>query len=155
MRVRFDEELAPFVKVSGELIPISQLLEMRDPPQEARDFREHIYSQIDKIEKNDSLRAAAVGQAPAHIISRSLNGKLAGGTRGEDRKDWPTYIARHLSDVTGLLGCNEKNREKRWTNLTPEQREAIQDATATAISKWPTPYLEHIAKLIRDETKLR
>lgn len=145
------------IEIEAEVIPISKLLSAPESELSAAalEYRQQWFDfTADKTIK-DCINSVVIDGDPAHRIDRAVNGKLKGGTRGEDRKDWPTYIARHLSDITALLGCNEKNREKRWSTMTAGQREAIQDALSTALAKWPTPVLEHLVKQSRDQLKLR
>jgi hypothetical protein len=145
------------IEIEATTIPLSRLLSapVDELSEAALEYRQQwLDFTADKTIK-DCINSVMVDGDPGHRIDRAINGKTKGGTRGEDRKDWPTYIARHISDVTGLLGCNEKNREKRWTDMTPGQREKIQDALSTALVKWPTPLLEHVAKQAREQLKHR
>ncbi len=151
------DDIQPYIEVEGTVIPHSQILTLPEAelPDAARKLRQDVFGFMQDKTLGEAARAAFGGDSPSHRITRAANGKAKGGTRGEDRKDWPTYIARHLSDVTGLLGCNEKNREKRYADMTAGQRQKIEDAFATALTKWPTPLVEHLAKLAREEGRNR
>jgi hypothetical protein len=145
------------IKVDAEVIPMSRLLSAPEAelPTAAREMRQAWFDfTADKTIK-DCISGVVVDGDPESRMKRAINGKLHGGTRGEDRKDWPTYIGKHLVAITGLLGAKEANREKRWQGLTPLQRQTIQDACTTALSKWPTPLVEHLAKVARHEVSNR
>jgi hypothetical protein len=145
------------IEIEATTIPISKLLSapLDELPEAAHELRQAWFDFTQDKTIKECCNGVFIDGDPAHRIDRAVNGKTKGGTRGEDRKDWPTYITRHISDITGLLGANEKNREKRWQDMTALQRQTVQDALATAVSKWPTPVVEHLATLARNEAKNR
>ena len=93
------------------------------------------------------LRECVVDGEDAHRITRAHNGRTAGGTKGEDRRDWPVFIRRKLSDISTHL--------RSWRTMTGAQTEAIEAAYKIEISKWPAPLLETLKKTINDEIKSR
>lgn len=138
------------VSVSGLLtIPEAEL------PEGAREARQMLFDWMEDKTIGECLRGCVVDGDDASRITRAHNGKTKGGSRGEDRKDFPKFIGEHVSDVTTLLGGREKDREKRWKGMTPGQREKIQDAFGTAFQNWPTPLLEELGKRIKEEIKQR
>jgi hypothetical protein len=145
------------IEIEATVIPMSRLLSAPEAelPAAARELRQTWFDFTADKTIRDCISGVVVDGDPESRMKRAINGKLTGGTRGEDRKDWPTYIGRHLGDITGLLGAKEANRERRWQGMTPLQRQTIQDAVATALSKWPTPLVEHIAKVARHEVNSR
>lgn len=150
-------DFGPTIDVESISIPISKLLSapLDELPEAAHEFRQAWFDfTADKTIK-DCINGVTVDGDPGHRVDRAINGKLKGGTRGEDRKAWDKFIASHLSDVTGLLGCNEKDREKRWTHMTPLQRTRIMDAYTLALQKYPAALLEHITQQAKAELKLR
>lgn len=151
-------DLAPAIEVDAEVIPMSRLLTL--PPAELPDDKTRAMRQAwfdftaDKTIK-ECISGVLVEGDPESRMKRAINGKTKGGHRGEDRKDWPTYVNRHLVAITGLLGAKEENREKRWQGMSALQRQTIQDALSTALSRWPTPLVEHLAKVAKHETAQR
>lgn len=95
----------------------------------------------------DCLAGVVVDGDEPHRITRAANGKKLGGTKGENRKDWPEFIGRHLSDISSHL--------KNWQQFSPAQVEATFTKYDSAIAQSPTPVLNHLLKRITKELKTR
>lgn len=95
----------------------------------------------------ECLAAVVVDGDDAHRITRAHNGRMTGGHKGEDRKNWPQFIGTHLSDITAHL--------KFWKSFTGAMIETVEAKFKAALAKWPTPLLEAIKKLITEELKTR
>ena len=76
-------------------------------------------------------------------ILAALNGRKAGGHRGENRRAVEQYIPRHLDKVTAMLTVRKrKPGTEDWfvcnyRNLTSEQKARIISAGTDSLSKWP------------------
>lgn len=130
-------------------VPVSLLLsapasELSEPAREAQqlllDFTK------DKTIK-DCLAAVVVDGDEPHRITRAANGKKLGGSKGEDRKDFPKFIGEKLSDVAAHL--------KSWPSYTAAQCEDTQAKFKSFLGKCPTPLLSHLKALIDKELKTR
>ena len=100
---------------------------------------------------NTTLKDAANGVFnegdEAHRIKRAVNGKIKGGKGTIDRKDFPTFIGRKLSDLsTHLRGYNA---------FTAPQLERTELLFKQNLAKFPSPVLELITKICREELKTR
>lgn len=93
----------------------------------------------------DCLAAVIVDGDPAHRITRAHNGRTKGGTRGEDRKNFPEFVGRKLKEVSTHL--------QSWKRYTPSQVDETLLAFDRAIAKWPRPLLEHLKARINSELK--
>jgi hypothetical protein len=94
----------------------------------------------------DCLDGVINGGDPSHRLTRAQNGMEKGGTRGEDRKDWPTFIGRKLKDLSSHFS--------HWDKFTGPQIEKTETALKKAIAAWPTPILEFVreeaGKVVRE-----
>lgn len=95
----------------------------------------------------DCLAAVVVEGDEPHRITRAANGRKHGGSRGEDRKDWPKFIDIHLKDILAHL--------KFWKSFTPAQVETTHVKLDGFIAKLPTPLLTHLKQRITEELKTR
>ena len=100
---------------------------------------------------NTTLKDAANGVFnegdEAHRITRAVNGKTKGGKGTVDRKDFPTFIGRKLSDLSTHL--------RGYQQFSVPQLERTELLFKQNVTKWPSPVLELVAKLVREELKTR
>jgi len=103
------------------------------------------------LNANTTLKDAANGVFnegdEAHRITRAVNGKTKGGAGNVDRKDFPTFIGKKLSDLTTHLHGYQK--------FTAPQLERTELLFKQNLAKWPSPVLEMLAKQLREELKTR
>jgi len=146
----------PFIEIHGEPVPLSKALLAPTPSDgpagsqldpRLASFRQSFFDFMQDKTLAEATRAAVDGESPAHRITRAAAGKATGGTKGEDRKAWHTFIAEKLSDISAHL--------KHWRSFTGPQKECTQEALHRAVEKWPTPVLEHMAKAIKLELTRR
>lgn len=117
------------------------------PNDAAREAQQLLFAfTADKTIK-DCLAAVVVDGDEPHRITRAANGKTKGGTRGEDRKDFPKFIGVHLSDISAHL--------KSWSKFTPQQAEEVLLKYGSHFGKCPTTLLGQLKTLITDELKTR
>jgi hypothetical protein len=95
----------------------------------------------------ECMQAIVVDGDEAYRLTRAHHGRTKGGYHEEDRKDYPKFIAYHLSDVSAHL--------KSWRNYTGPQMEATAEAFKVALAKWPTPLLDTLRKQLTEELKRR
>lgn len=143
------EPLLPYIDVEGVSVPLSQALTAPEAelPPKAMAFRQGVFDFMSDKTLAEAMTAALDGESPAHRITRAAAGKLHGGTRGEDRKAWHTFVAEKLSDVGSHL--------KHWRSFTADQKTATLEAFTRQVEKWPTPVLEHIKKAAQLELQKR
>jgi hypothetical protein len=140
---------SPVIDVEGVVVPMSQVLTAPegDLPDKALEFRQGVFTFMQDKTLREAAMSALAGESPGHRYTRALAGKTKGGTRGEDRKAWPTFIAEKLSDVSGHLS--------HWKQFSTGQKEQTEEAFKRAIEKWPTPLLEALAKGLKTELQKR
>jgi hypothetical protein len=129
-------------------IPVTQLLtapaeELGAEQLEAR----QLYLDFAEGKTLKELREVVVDGEEPHRITRAHNGRAKGGTKGEDRKDYPKFIGEKLSDVTAHL--------KHWQSFTPAQKSAANGKADSAIGQWPTEWLHYWKDRITKELKTR
>lgn len=133
---------------SGKTIPLSLAISgpEKQLTKEAKEARQLFLDFItDKTLK--ALMGVVVDGDDAHRITRAHNGRSEGGSRGENRKDWASFIGRKLSDITTHLS--------HWKSYSAGQVETTETRFKQFFSKVPTPLLEAIKKQINDELKQR
>lgn len=142
-------DFRPAIDVEGVVISLSQALTTPDAelPQKALQFKQGFFDFLQDKTLAEAARAAVDGESPGSRITRAGAGKAHGGSRGEDRKAWPTFIAKKLSDASSHL--------EHWPQFTAGQREITQDALRNAFEKWPTGFLEYAQKAIKAELAKR
>jgi len=94
----------------------------------------------------DCIAGVVVDGDDAHRIDRAINGKTKGGAGG-DRKDFPTFIGRKLSQLTTHL--------EHYKKFSAPQLERTELLTRQVVKKWPSGYLELLQKEIKEELKTR
>ncbi|MDE2101193.1 MAG: hypothetical protein KGL39_28365 [Patescibacteria group bacterium] len=103
------------------------------------------------LNNNTTLKDAAAGVFvegdDAHRISRAHNGKTKGGKGNQDRKDWPEFIGRKLSDIGTHLS--------HFKQFSAPQLDRTETLFKQNIAQWPSPVLEIIAREVREELKKR
>ena len=102
---------------------------------------------IENTTISEAIRSVVGGESPAHRITRAANGKKHGGSKGEDRKNWPQFIGEKLADVSAHL--------KFWKSFTPAQVETTHAKLDAFVAKVPTPLLTHLKQRITEELKGR
>lgn len=130
-------------------ISVSQLLTLPDgqlsePQREAK----QLYFDFTKDKTiADCIRGAALEGDEPHRITRAHNGKTKGGSKGENRKDFPKFIANKLSDVSTHL--------ESWDSMTATQRGLVQDHFERALGEWPKALLEVLRDQLKKELQKR
>lgn len=130
-------------------VPVSRLLSApaSELPDAARAAQQLLFDFVKDKTIKDCLAAVVIDGEEPHRITRAANGKKLGGSRGEDRKDWPKFIGRLLSDVSHHL--------KSWKSFTPQQTEAAMIKFKAFIGKCPTGLLTTLKGYINEELKER
>lgn len=130
-------------------LPLSLVLAASDGELsgEALEARQLLFDFVEGKTISDCLRGVLVNGDASHRIDRAINGKTKGGSRGEDRKDWPTFIGRKLSQVSTHLESFEK--------FTAAQVAATEVVFKSAIGKWPTGVLEMVRRQVKEEVARR
>jgi len=80
-------------------------------------------------------------------ITRAHNGRSKGGHNGKDRKDYPTFVGRKLSDIVSHLA--------HWPTMTGAQQAAIESIYKAHLSKLPLEAVTFLKKLAAEELKNR
>ena len=105
------------------------------------DFTEHKTIKV-------CIAGVVVDGDPDSRIVRAINGKMAKGAGGGgDRKDFPTFIGKKLSQLTTHL--------QSYKNFTGPQLERVEQLTKQNFAKMPSGYLELVMKIVREELKTR
>jgi hypothetical protein len=136
------------IEIEAQAVPLAKLLTL--PDQELTPAEMEVRQLWFNFSSDKTLRelgGVSVDGDEPHRITRAANGKLDGGFKGEDRKDWPTFVGRKLSDITTHL--------EHWPKMTPAQKEQCQIAFGSALNKWPTPMVEWLGKAVKDKLKKR
>lgn len=130
-------------------VPVSRLLgaAAADLPQGDREAQQLLFDFTKDKTIKECLGGVIVDGDEPHRITRAANGKKLGGTRGEDRKDWPKFIGEKLSDISSHL--------KFWPSFTPAQTEDALTKFKSFVGKCPTPLLSHLKAQIDKELKTR
>ena len=123
---------------TGETIPISMAL--TQPPEElpetALQYRNDVLEFVSGKTMKDCLAAVIVEGDETHRISRAGNGQVTGGTRGEDRKDYPSFVEKKIGHITHFVeATSEEVAQAR-----------IIASFDTALSVWPDWLVAAIAK---------
>lgn len=141
--------VAKQIDLSGCPVPASRLLSApaEDLPDEARGAQQLLFDFLKDKTIKDCLAAVVVEGEDAHRITRAANGKKLGGSKGENRKDWPKFIGRLLSDVSHHL--------KSWKSFTPAQTETVLTKFDALLAKAPDSLLSHLKTRITEELKSR
>jgi hypothetical protein len=151
LRIDSAMPFTPAIDIGGQMVPISTALLPDAKPStinpQLSTFRQGFFDFMADKSISEAARAVVDGESPAHRITRAARGKLDGGSRGEDRKAWHTFIGVKLSDISGHLN--------HWKSFSASQKESTEEAFTRALEKWPTPLLEHLAKQIKAQLQTR
>lgn len=146
---RWMETAERALEASGVVIdmPATRLLTAPDSELSPSDIEaRQLYLDFTEGRSLKELREVVVdGEEPSRI-TRAANGRKLGGKGTKDRKDWPEFIGRKLSDISTHL--------KHWESMTPAQQEITLSKFNTG-TKWPTPVLHFLKKMAGDELKTR
>lgn len=132
-----------------EALPLSQVISTPEEelPEAAREARQLVFDFTAGKTIKECLAAVVVEGDEPHRITRAHNGRTQGGSRGEDRKDWPKFVGLHLSDISAHLD--------HWKQFTGAQVETVEAKFKAAVGKWPSPLLESLKRAIAEELKTR
>lgn len=135
--------------VDVEAISLSEIAttDEADLSESAREARQLLFDWMAHKTINDALRGTVVDGDEASRVTRAHNGMTKGGTKGEDRKDYPTFIGKKLSDA----GTHLEN----WEKFTASQKEATIIKLAQWIEGLDTVVIEHLQRLLKEELKTR
>jgi len=101
----------------------------------------------------DCIAGVVVDGDDAHRIDRAINGKTKGGAGG-DRKDFPTFVARHLRAISSMLLVRKAGRPVKERALAADQRTAIAASFNGTFKQMPRWVLENAKETIAQELKL-
>ncbi len=133
------------IEVDSVVTPLSEILTADDKnlSKEGRTFKQTWFNWTN----GKSIKEITLGDEVA-ALSRSLGGKYgknAGG--GGDRKDFPKFIGKKLSQLTTHL--------EHYKNFTGPQLERTESLFKQNIAKWPTGALEMAMRHFKEELKTR
>ncbi len=134
---------------SAANVALSTLLDPEAPADSGGDIaraRQLLFDFTTGKTMKECMAAVIVDGEDAHRITRAHNGKTKGGSKGEDRKNFPAFIGEAFKTITAHL--------KFWKSYTPGQVETT-FAKFACVSKWPTPALAELKKIIGEELKTR
>lgn len=137
------------VELPATDIPVSRLLSApaADLSPADREAQQLLFDFTANKTIKECLAAVVVDGDEPHRITRAANGKKLGGSKGEDRKDFPKFIGEKLSDVAAHL--------KSWPSYTAGQTEDTLAKFKSFLGKCPTPLLSHLKAQIDKELKTR
>lgn len=148
--MRASQNVVRQVDLSGSPVAVSMLLSAPAddlPDDAAREAQQLLFDFTRDKTIRDCLAAVVIDGDEAHRITRAANGKKHGGTKGEDRKNWPQFIGEKLSDITAHL--------KHWKSYTGPQLEDIGTKIKSFVGRVPTPFLTMLKDAINQELKTR
>lgn len=142
------ERVTSAVEVPQLGMPVSSVLSSspNDLPDDARQYRQLMLDFTEGKSIRGCLRDAVLDGEESRL-KRAFNGKTKGGSKGENRKDFPKFIGNKLSDITTHL--------ESWDKYTAAQIEQTETAFKKVIGQWPTALLGTVAELIKKEMKSR
>jgi hypothetical protein len=135
------------IDVEALSVPLSVVLTAPEEelPEEAREVRQLLFRFM--AEKSSLKECAAAGVVvdgdDASRITRAHNGKSKGGTRGEDRKDFPKFIKGKLAHINTHL--------EHWDAFTAGQKEETILAWAQFWEGCPKAVIELVVKAAKKE----
>ena len=97
----------------------------QDLPPEARKYKQSWFDFTADKTINQCLNDVCVEGDKGHRVDRAINGKLKGGTRGEDRKDFPFFIGVKFMDLA--------NHFSHWKKFNPTQKAEVAQIIRGAI----------------------
>jgi hypothetical protein len=111
---------------------------------QALQWRQTIFAFLAGKTMKEAIAGVVVEGDEPHRLTRSFNGKSAGGYHGENRRDYARYLASHFQIATKFL--NEK--------ISPAQKSKISAAAGQAVQHWPRWFLAELAENLKTELKL-
>lgn len=95
----------PSIEIESEVISVSEILSSPEDklPAAARKYKQLWLDLTEDLTIRNAAQGIFVDGDAGHRMDRAVNGKTKGGTRGEDRKDWPQFIGVKLKDISGHL----------------------------------------------------
>lgn len=158
------EDLPGTIDVEGTVVPLSQALIAPEAELSgaALEFRQATFDFMADKTLAQAVREACDGDSPASRITRAANGKDMGGTKGENRKDYPLFVMRKLRDAGGHIG--------HWETMDVTQRNEVLTIFTAAIcgefvslhgrpsgkakfEAWPDEVCEALAVVLRKRVK--
>lgn len=137
------------IDVDSVVTPLSQIIG-GDPATMSPDARKLQQAWFDFTEGKtikDCIAGVVVDGDASSRIDRAINGKTKGGKGNVDRKDFPTFIGKKLSDLSTHL--------EHYKKFSAPQLERTEFLFRQAIAKWPSGVLELVVKEAREELKKR
>jgi hypothetical protein len=141
------ERITKFVlRDSSPTVPASRLLTAGELDGNDEEARQLLLDFMAGKTIAEAVRAAVVEGDDARA-ARAVAGKSTGGSRGENRKDFPKFAARHLSDLAYHLEGFDK--------FTDPERETVEEAFKTHLADWPRAAIEVFIEIARRDLKRR
>lgn len=115
------------VEIEGDEVPVSRLLTTPDEEstEAQRTARSRYFGLISGKTINDCLSGIIIDGDEAHSLTRAHNGGEYGGFNGEDRKDWPVFVARKFSQMATHLS--------HWETMTEVQKMEVKQILHSAV----------------------
>lgn len=160
------EAVPAYIDVGGEAVPLSQALTApeKDLGKAAIKFRQDVFDFMADKSLTEALAACVDGESDPKRITLAAGGKKHGGSKGENRKDFPLFISKNMLALNGNLKGWEKWRAKQPAQFT--EVSAILQAFimggavptdrngATAkVNGWPRSLCELMADLLKERLK--
>jgi len=143
------------IEVDSVVTPLSEIIGGDDAKlsKQAKALKQQWFSFTEGKTIKDCIAGVVVDGDADSRISRAINGKTKGGAGG-DRKDFPTFIARHLQANTSMLVIKKKGHPPKMRQLAADQQANICASFNAALRQWPRWLVENIAEAGRQELKL-
>lgn len=104
----------------------------------------------------EAIRSVADGESEPHRITRAVGGHLARQTSGDERKNFPKFIATALDTVSSHLSFSTGPRaSKKWSfrELSQNQQARILVAFEAAVGRFPDWLVKELAGIASKEAK--
>lgn len=142
--------------IDVEAVPVSELL-TRPEDELSESGREWRQGWLD-FTKDRTIRECLDGVFdgdPESRLKRCLNGKLKGGTRGEDRKDYPVYAARALAACLAHIGANPVAGGNRWEKMAETQKHEVEGVVSLFVAGLDTELVKFVFETAKEEAGRR
>jgi hypothetical protein len=171
--LRLDDELSPVIDVESSLehpassiaLSLALTADEKSLPPKALQYRQGVLAFMEDKTLSEALRACMDGESEAKRVTLAAGGKASGGSRGEDRKDFPRFIAKNLLSFSGNLRGWEK-----WRANHPAQHAAVagvlrtflvtggqvvshREGHKTDVSAWPLSFCELLQSLLKERLR--
>ena len=143
--------------IDVEAIPVSEILATADDelPDRAREWKQAWFDFTEGKTIKQCLAGVFVDGDEGSRVDRAINGMTARQTSGEERKDYPRFMARKLKEMTEHLVVKGTHRmPARERDIDADQRAKILAAFDGAVSVWPRWLLEMLRASTHRELKL-